>query len=675
MPWFKNINNLGKQAIKIVQSDVRSQKLLALSSEKETLSRQIREKKLNQNLKVSLISTGFATIGALLYSPLGWLSVPGILYISKTVFNDAYHALIKQHKVNVDLLIIISNSLLLFGGHLFWCSVSVVLYAVNHKLLHTIKTNAKSSLIDVFRQQSQVAWVIQNGTECEIPISALTLDSIIVVGAGEVVPVDGRIIAGMASIDQHILTGESQPAEKTIDDQVFAATIVLSGKIHIQVAHIGEQTTAAQIGHILNQTADTKTQKQLQVEALSDKTILPTLITSAAVVPFLGPLGALSVLQSHFKHRMSIVSAIGLMNYLNLAAHQGLLIKSGDVLEQLNTVDTIVFDKTGTLTEEIPEIGKIHLCADYNSDTILQYAAAAEGKQTHPIARAIVQAAQAKNLNIPNITQADYQVGFGVSVIINQQLVQLGSIRFMETLAIELPEWIQTTYTASTNVGHSMILLAIAGQLVAGIELHPKVRPEAKHIITNLRKNGIEKTYIISGDHAAPTQKLAETLEIDDYFAEVLPEQKAELIAQLQQAGRTVCFIGDGINDCIAMHQADVSISLGDASTVAIDTAQVILLDNNLTQLCELFDLSTAFITRAKTSYAIVTLPGILGISGTLFFHFGLTPVMILPQIGLIIGVLHSIYPLLQNNQIQETKVIKNSSASYKKSDSKRLNG
>ena len=119
MPWFKNINNLGKQAIKIVQSDVRSQKLLALSSEKETLSRQIREKKLNQNLKVSLISTGFATIGALLYSPLGWLSVPGILYISKTVFNDAYHALIKQHKVNVDLLIIISNSLLLFGGHLF----------------------------------------------------------------------------------------------------------------------------------------------------------------------------------------------------------------------------------------------------------------------------------------------------------------------------------------------------------------------------------------------------------------------------------------------------------------------------------------------------------------------------------------------------------------------------
>ena len=652
--WLKKIRELIAQVKRNLSSDTRNQQLLALSSDAEIAKREQKSQNLSHQLKVSLVTTGIASAGGLFYAPLGWFSLPGIVYTSKDMTNDAYQAFVQHRKINIDSLILIGNILLLVGGHFFWCCISILLYVINHKLLHTIRDNAKSSLVDVFRQQPQFAWVLQDGTERKVAVADLTPEAIVIVGAGEVIPVDGEIIQGTAAVDQHILTGESQPAEKAPGDTVFAATVLLSGKIQVRVGHLGTQTTAAQIGQMLQQTADTKTQRQLQVEAFSDKTVVPTLIGSVAAMPFAGTLGAVAILQSHFKHRMSIVSAIGLMNYLNLAAHQGMLIKSGDVLEKLRRVDTVVFDKTGTLTEEIPEIGTIHLCTDITEDTVLRYAAAAEGKQTHPIARAILQAAQTRQLTIPETEDAAYRVGFGVSVTLNQQAVHVGSMRFMRSLEMDLPTELEAAYADSSDLGHGMVLLAIGEQLVAGIELRPRIRSEAKAMIAGLRQRGIRKTCIISGDQVQPTRYLANELGVDDYFAEVLPEQKAERIAELQQAGHVVCFVGDGINDCIAMQQADVSVSLGDASTVAVDTAEVILLENQIHQLGDLLDLSTAFMSRAQVSYSIIAIPSVIAVGGVFFLGFGLTPVMLLPQIGLMVGVLYSMYPLLKQNLDQE---------------------
>ncbi len=654
LKWLKNTRLLGRQAARIMLSNTRKKQLLALSSETEIRIRQEKEQHLTRQVHISLLSTACAASGVLIYSPLSWLSVPGMLYISKTVLQSAYQGLVKQHKANIDLLVLVSNGVLLFSGHIFWANVSVVLYAVNHKLLHTVKSNAKTSLVDIFRQQSQSAWVLRDGVEYETPVTALTTDSVILVGAGEVMPVDGRIVQGIATIDQHVLTGEAQPVEKLEGDEVFASTLVLSGRIQVQANQIGEQTTAAKIGHILQRTADTKTPRQLQVEILSDKTALPTLMAGMVAAPLFSSLGAIAIFQAHFKHRMSIVSVIGLLNYLNLAAHRGLLIKDGGVLETLYQVNTVVFDKTGTLTEKVPEIADIYLYDKaYTENNILQYAAAAEGKQTHPIARAILQAAKQRYITIPEVTQAEYQVGYGLSVMVEDQLVQLGSSRFIRMAGITLPDGLDSTCMVSTADGCSIVFLAVAGRLVANIKLRPKVRPEAKQVIAGLKQRGMQKTYIISGDQVTPTRQLAEALGIDDFFAEVLPEQKAQLIADLQQTGQSVCFVGDGINDCIAMQQADVSVSLGDAATVATDTAQVVLLDNHLTQLGDLFDLSDQYMSRTKTSYALVALPGFVSITGSLFLHFGLTTIMLLPQVGLAIGLLYSMYPSLQQGALE----------------------
>ncbi len=646
--WLNKLRTIKQNAATLLWNDTRQQQLLAHSSEHDIQARQQTEHQINRTVWVSVLSTGFAAAGYLLYPPLGLLSLPGIAYVSLDILHSAYRTLVAQRRANVDLLTIICKAFLLAGGHLFWCSFSGVIFALNKKTLQTIQSHSQNNLIDVFRQQPRTAWLVHNEVDMEVPVNTLTADSIVQVGAGEVIPVDGTVVSGIAAVDQHILTGESQPVEKVQGNPVFASTLVLSGQIQIQVGTVGKQTMAAQIGQLLNDTA--KTDQQLQVEHFSDKTIIPTLLGGLISVPIIGPAGALVVIQSHFEHRMTIVSSIGLHNYLNLASQQDLLIKNGSVFEQLQQVDTVVFDKTGTLTEEVPEVGQVHLCADYNADTVLQYAAAAEGKQNHPIAQAIRNAAKTRGLDIPTIEQADYQIGYGVTVTLDQHSIQLGSLRFMQTLGIHLPETIQTANADSAAQGHSMVLLAVDEQIVAGIEIQPTIRPEAKAIITGLRKRGIKKTYIISGDQAAPTQTLANKLDIDDYFADVLPEQKAELIAQLQDAGQTICFIGDGINDCIAMKQADVSISLGDASTVAVDTAQVILLNNGLNRLNDLFDIATQYRSSMKLTYTLVGLPSAISVGGAFFWNFGLLQAMLIPQMGLVIGALYTLYPLLTHN-------------------------
>jgi len=264
-----------------------------------------------------------------------------------------------------------------------------------------------------------------------------------------------------------------------------------------------------------------------------------------------------------------------------MASEQSILIKDGRALELLSQVDTVVFDKTGTLTQEQPHVGKIYTLQDYQENDLLKYAAAAEYKQKHPVAKAIIQAAHERELNLPEIDEAKYEIGYGIKVTISNQLIRVGSVRFMEMEEIAIPKKIRKILSSCHEFGYSLVMVAIDNQLAGAIELHATIRPEAKSIIKGLRQRNMS-LYIISGDNEKPTQRLAEELGIDNYFADTLPENKATLIQQLIDAGKVVCFVGDGINDSIALKKAHVSISLKGASTVATDTAQIVLMDASL---------------------------------------------------------------------------------------------
>ncbi|MEM7128387.1 MAG: heavy metal translocating P-type ATPase [Chloroflexota bacterium] len=638
-----------KWAITTLVANVRREQIQQISSHNQEQEDNDAGKTATQILALSVVSMSLAGVGALGYPLLSWCSLLGVLYISRYAFVDSLNVLMKERKVDVDMLSTITRVMLIATGNFFFAAWGILNYAFNRKLLTVIKSDSKKSLIDVFRQRPRSVWVLTDGLEIEIPFENLKSGDIVVVDAGGVVPVDGFITEGAASIDQHVLTGESQPVEKEIGDQVLALTVVLAGRICVRVEKTGEETTAAQIAHIYNQTADIKLDMQLKVETMSNRTITPTLILSGLCLPILGSTQAIGILAGHFKYKGTIVSSVAILNILNLVSKKGILVKDGRTFELLNQVDTVVFDKTGTLTREEPYVGFIYTCDGYSEDEVLSHAATAEIKQTHPIAKAILKEADRKAINIPEIDEAEYAVGFGIKVEVDSRCIYVGSGRFMEMEKLAIPANLLQTQTNSHNQGYSLVFVAINDQVVGAIELHPTLRTGAETIVKALKKHGIQQTYIISGDHETPTKKLAQEIGIDHYFAEALPERKAELIERLQREGKKVCYVGDGINDAIALKKATVSISLSGATTVAIDTAQVILMDENLNHLCYLFDISKQLDTNIKRTFALVLGSSIVTMGGALFLHFGLATAYILPQLGLLAGIANSMWPLLQH--------------------------
>ena len=296
------------------------------------------------------------------------------------------------------------------------------------KILAKTEDNSRTSLLDVFGLQSSSVWVYVDKT----PLEDLNTGDIVVVHAGETIPVDGKIVRGLAMVDQHILTGESQPVEKDVDALVFASTVLLTGQIFIEVEQAGQETTAAKIAGILTQTADFKPSLQSRGEAYSDRSALPTLGLGALALLTTGPMAALTILNASFAWYMRVLAPISMLNFLNIAAQKGILIKDGRVLDLLTQVDTIVFDKIGTLTYAQPHVGQILTCSNYTADEVLRYAAAAEYKQTHPVALAILAEADARQLIVPQVDEPEYQVGYGILVKIENKIVRVGSTRFME---------------------------------------------------------------------------------------------------------------------------------------------------------------------------------------------------------------------------------------------------
>ena len=278
----------------------------------------------------------------------------------------------------------------------------------------------------------------------------------------------------------------------------------------------------------------------------------------------------------------------------------------------------------------------------------MRYAAAAEYKQTHPLAQAILHEAEQRGIEPPQQTGAEYRMGFGLLVEVEGRRVHVGSERFMHQENIAVPAAIQEQQRLAQEDGYTLVMVALDQELIGAIELLPTLRPEIKTIIANLKQHhNIKHTYIISGDGEIPTRKLAEELGIDHYFAQVLPQDKAARIQELQEQGHFVCYVGDGINDAIALKTAQVSISLRGASTIAIDTAQIVLMDAGLEHLERLFGLARQFNRNMNTTFAILLVPVALGMTGAFLFHFGIVQTVVLNLTGLAVGLGNVMSPLL----------------------------
>ncbi|MCB0062868.1 MAG: heavy metal translocating P-type ATPase [Caldilineaceae bacterium] len=611
---------------------------------------------LNRYLAASLGLMGTALLSAWLFPPLSIISVAGAIMLNWTVYVGAYHALRERKLVTSELITALYISGMWLAGYFVFGAFSCFLFYLGTKVLFRMEGRSRQGFAHLFGQQPHFAWRVVEGTEIQVPTTALEVGDIVVVNAGEAIPVDGIITQGMALIDQHHLTGESQPAEKGVGERVLAATLLLTGRIWISVEKAGDETTAAQISTILEQTANHQTKLVTEGQQLADRSALPNLLLSLAAFPLRGFVGSVAVLGAGFGFNLRTCSLLSMLNYLQIAAHNAILIKDGRALEQLAKVDTVVFDKTGTLTLEQPHVANIH-CAQPTVDetTVLLYAAAAEFRQPHPIAKAILAAAEERGLALPMIDEAGYEVGFGIRVTIAEQVIRVGSARFLQQSNIAIPEAIQTVQAACRQQGHSLVMVARNDELIGALELHATPRPEVQQVVADLLQRNLHLT-IISGDQEEPTHQLANHLGIKSYFANTLPENKASLITQLQQEGRVVCFIGDGINDAIALKQADVSISLRGATTIATDTAQIVLMDQSLTKLGTLFDLAQKFDRTITQGFWTTMIPGVICIGGVFFLHFGIIAAELLFQLGFFTGLGVSMYPLLQKRSIDNVR-------------------
>lgn len=642
-----------KKAIKVSVSgsELRYQQLKQISNVDDNHQLNAAEIKLDRNIKGSIGLMALSLIGTWLYAPL--LPIAGIatLYIFTPIFKRLIQNL-RKGQITTELIETVSVLSLLATGYFFLAVFITFTSLLCQKLLTKAEQHSHKQLINSFSQKQNSVWIINKGSEVEVPLETIQLLDIVVINAGEIIPVDGVITEGFATVDQHSLTGESKPVEIEIGGKVFASTLVLTGRILIKVKNTGSNTNAAKIGLILEQTQEYKESLRLRGKQIADGFIAPTLAISGVTLPLLGSSAAMAIIWSAFGYNMTLYGPISVLNFLHIMAKNGILIKDGRSLEMLQKVDTLVFDKTGTLTMEQPKLSHIHPLGPFTKKSLLTYAATAEHRQTHPIAKAILTAAKQYKLNLSTIDEASYQVGYGIKVTINKKIVLVGSARYMEQQRIKLPNKIQILKCKSDVKGHSLVYVAVEGALAGALELQPCIRPEAREIINYLKAQGTS-VYIISGDHEQPTRQLADELGIEHYFSETPPDRKAELIAELRKSGKFVAYVGDGINDTIALKQANVSISLRGASTAATDTAQIILMDGNLKKLKSLFEISRSFETNMNTNYLTSMLPGVVTLTGVFFFHMGVVGGMAVYFSSKAFGLMNVMLPLVkhENNE------------------------
>lgn len=604
----------------------------------------------NRNVKYSYGIASLAIAGNLFFSPLKLVSGICLLYAGRPLFKRAKDAVFKEKRVRIEILDTFAVLAAFFLGYFTTGAIMSILYWNAQKLRLKTENRSRKSLTSIFKEQPLFVWRYQDGVEVEIPFHSLQAGNIIVVHAGEPVPADGVITYGYASIDQHLLTGESRPAEKGVGDEVFASTVIISGRIHVKVEKAGDETVAAKICEILNNTADFTAAVESAGQEIADASVVPSLLLSIVGYPLVGVEGTAALFSSNFLSSFRMTSPIGMLNFLNIASKNSILIKDGRSLQLLPVVDTVVFDKTGTLTQEQPFVRKIHTFHDTSEDQVLTLGAAAEYRQIHPIAAAIIEEAGRRNLIIPAIDETNYRIGFGVAVRVEHQWIRVGSEQFMVNEGIEFPEGIDEIRNESFDQGCSLIYVASGSLVIGAIELHPTIRSETRRVIKRLKEMDMS-LIIISGDHEKPTKLMAETLAFDGYFAEVLPKDKADLIEQLQKEGRKVCFVGDGINDAIALKKANVSVSMRGASTVATDSAQVVLMDETLEKLPSLFELAVNFQNTMRDTFCAVSAPVIFCIGGVFYANFTLFSTVVLYGASLASGAAVAVLPALKKNK------------------------
>jgi Cu+-exporting ATPase len=526
-----------------------------------------------------------------------------------------------------------------------------------------LEARAKARTGDAIRRliglQAKVARVLRDGREQEIPVEQVVPGDRVLVRPGERIPVDGIITEGESAVDESMLTGESLPVEKRVGDIVFGATMNRTGAFRFEATKVGQETALQQIIRLVQEAQGSKAPIQRLADAISGVFVPAVLMIAIAtfvlwfdVAPAATRLqqalvAAVSVLIIACPCALGLATPTAVMVGTGRGAENGVLIKGGESLERAHRIDTIVLDKTGTITEGRPEVTDV-VIADRGSPiadpgiegtdsspeaTLLRLAAGVERRSEHPLGEAVVRAAQARELELelPEPTRFEATPGHGVAAEVEGKALLLGNPRLMETKGVDISAMQETLNRLATE-GKTPLLVAVDGRLAGVLAVADPVKAHAAEAVAALKRMGL-RVLMITGDNRRTAEAVARQVGIEETLAEVLPDRKAEEVRRLQQEGRIVAMVGDGINDAPALAQADVGIAMSTGTDVAIEASDITLLKGDLRKVVTAIELSRATMRTIRQNLFFAFVYNVLGIpiaAGALYPFTGwmLSPVI-----------------------------------------------
>ena len=572
------------------------------------------------------------------------LTLP-ILWLGRSFFLTGFKHLIKGHP-NMDSLVALGTSAAVayslyssiqvwLGDHhaamsLYYESAGVILTLVTLGKYFEARSKGQTSaaIQALIKLAPQEAQVLRDGQEVTLPLDQVQVGDLVRVRPGQKIPVDGRVVEGQSWVDESMLTGESLPVAKKVGDQVVGASLNQQGSLIVETDKIGQDTTLAQIIHLVQAAQGSKA----PIAQLADRVsavFVPVVMTLALVAGLAWYLIGgqswafaltitIAVLVIACPCALGLATPTAIMVGTGKGAEQGILIKSGTALEMAHQVNAVVLDKTGTLTQGQPQVTDVLPLTGWTSDQLLALAAAAEVNSEHPLGQAIVAGARERDLALPEVTDFQSLTGFGIQVRVDQVTYYLGNRRLMQEQGLDLGQ-AEEQAAALAAGGKTPIYVANEYELLGLIAVADPLKETSPEAVRRLKSMGLQ-VIMLTGDNAKTAQALAAEAGIDQVISDVLPADKAQVVADLQAKGLKVAMVGDGINDAPALAQADVGLAIGRGTDVAIESADMVLMGSDLTSVATAIKLSQATIRNIKENlfwafaYNVLGIPVAMGV-------------------------------------------------------------
>lgn len=533
----------------------------------------------------------------------------------------------------------------------------LTLFALAHALEHYAMDRARGAIRALADLAPAVARVRRNGQDVEVAVEAVKVDEVVVVRPGDRIPVDGVVAEGQSSVNQAPVTGESVPVEKERGDEVFAGTVNGEGALEVRTTRaLGDRT----LDRVIRLVEDAQTSKAptQQFTDRFERVFVPIVLASAVLVMIVPPIvgwttwstavyRALALLVAASPCALALGTPSAVLAGIAQAARRGVLIKGGVHLENLGTLKVITFDKTGTLTVGQPEVTDIATNDAESPEALLRIAAAVERQSQHPLAQAVVRAADAKQLTVPDAGPLESITARGVRSTVDGEVVEIGSVRLWRERDIPIPMTVEVVVDRLQRAGRSVMIVRHGERWLGALGLADQPRPEARDVLAELRTQGLGPLVMLTGDNQGVAEAVGRELGVESVKAELLPEDKVTAVRSLMDSHGPVAMIGDGVNDAPALAQATVGIAMGGAGTgVALETADVALMADDLRTLPFAVGLSRQAAAIIKQNFAvsiavialllIATLAGWAGIGAAVLLHEGSTMIVVLNSLRLL---------------------------------------